>query len=237
MACHYLITMGNQTNDFYEQSTLVQQAYWHQVYQHFTTGKINAMPSWINREKNRSSSHSLCATRIVDTSIFGEMQRVAYDIVFNHFSSSKQNPLRVLIMSVAGTGKSQMQGLLLYHEFKKVVKLTVNQRVQGSDIEESNFRALLTQARYGVSTMSEWESLIFRTPHKVNNINDFRQHSVRLCYHKEKVAELNMSKLKSLNQPIAMIKARHSLGAQTLSADDMGGLEPVITCQKVPKSC
>ena len=49
-----------QTNDFYEQSTLVQQTYWHQVYQHFTTEEINAMPSWINREKNRSSSHSLC---------------------------------------------------------------------------------------------------------------------------------------------------------------------------------
>lgn len=45
-----------QTNDFYEQSTLVQQAYW--VYQHFTTEEINAMPSWINREKNSSSSHS-----------------------------------------------------------------------------------------------------------------------------------------------------------------------------------
>ena len=50
------------------------------------------MPSWINREKNRSSSHSLCSTRIVDTSTFSEMQRVAYDIVFNHFSSSEQNP-------------------------------------------------------------------------------------------------------------------------------------------------
>ena len=70
---------------------------------------------------------------------------------------------------------------------------------------------------------------MFRTPHKVNNINDFRQHSVRLCYHKEKVAELNMSKLKSLNQPIAIIKA------QTLSADDMGGLEPVIYLSKGAK--
>ena len=44
-----------------------------------------------------------------------------------------------------------------------------------------------------------------------------------------------MSKLKSLNQPIAMIKARHSLGAQTLSADDMGGLEPVIYLSKGAK--
>ena len=35
--------------------------------------------------------------------------------------------------------EKQMQGLLLYHEFKKVVKLTVNQRFQGSDIKQSNF--------------------------------------------------------------------------------------------------
>ena len=67
-----------QTNDFYEQSTLVQQAYLHQVYQHFTTDEINVMPSWIHRQKNRSSSHSLCSTVIVDTSTFSEMQRVAY---------------------------------------------------------------------------------------------------------------------------------------------------------------
>ena len=64
------------------------------------------MPLWINREKNRRSSHSLCSTRIVDTSTFSEMQRAAYDIVFNHFSSREQNPLRLLIMGVAGTGKS-----------------------------------------------------------------------------------------------------------------------------------
>ena len=95
-----------QTNDFYEQSTLVQQAYWHQVYQHFTTKEINAMPSWINREKNRNSSHSLCSTRIVDTSTFSEIQQAAYDIVFNYFSNVEQNPLRLLIMDVAGTGKS-----------------------------------------------------------------------------------------------------------------------------------
>lgn len=314
------------------------------------------MPLGINREKNKSSPNSLCSTRIVDTSTFSEMQQVAYDIVFNHFSNSLQKPLRPLIMGVAGTGKSyvicflrnllqtkcralaytgkasfndhgvtlhsflnlplgskrncdlkgiplqqlqtnvenvqyliideysfvgqsllgwidsrcrqvtgrtdttfggisvilvgdiaqlppvgdnplyhslpktekQMQSLLMYYEFKKVVKLTVNQRVQGHDIEQSNFRELLTRACYGDSTMSDWQSLIFRTPDKVNNIDDFRKHSVRICYHKEKIAELNMSKLKSLNELIAMIKARHSCGAENLSADDMGGLEPAI---------
>lgn len=131
--------------------------------------------------------------------------------------------------------EKQIQGLLLYREFKKVVKLTVNQRVQGNDIEQSNFRELLTRARYGESTISDWQSLISRTPDKVHNINDFTNHSVRLCYHKEKVAELNMSKLKCLNEPIAIIKARHSIGAQTLSSDDMGGLEPVIYLAKGAK--
>lgn len=76
------------------------------MYQHFTTEEISAIPSWIKKEKNRSSSYSLYSTRIVDTSTFSEMQRVAYDIVFNHFSNSEQNPLRLLIISVAETGKS-----------------------------------------------------------------------------------------------------------------------------------
>ena len=41
-----------------------------------------------------------------------------------------------------------------------------------------------------------------------------------------------MAKLQSLNQPVATVKARHSGGAQTLSSDEMGGLEPVIYLTK-----
>ena len=66
-------------------------------------------------------------------------------------------------------------------------------------------------------------------------MNKFENNSVRLCYHKEKVAELNISRLKSLGQPIPIIKARHSIGAQTLSADDMGGLEPIVYLSKGAK--
>ena len=83
--------------------------------------------------------------------------------------------------------------------------------------------------------MSDLQSLIFRTPHKVNNVNDFRQHSLRLCYHKEKVAELNMSKLKSLNQPIAMhvtLLVHKLLVLMTWGASSL-----LFTCQKVQKSC
>ena len=352
-----------QTTDTCEQSTPVPHAYWHQVYQHFTNEEINAMPTWINREKNKSSAQYSCETRTIDTSTFSKMQQVAYQIVSDHFTSGEQNPLRFLIMGVAGTGKSylidslrnllqgkckvlaytgkasfnvngvtlhsllklpigskrhcdlkgiplqqlqsnlenvqyliideysfvgqsllgwidnrcrqatgrtdmtfggisvilvgdiaqlppvgdkplyhsmpktekQIQGFFLYHEFKKVVKLTVNQRVQGNNIEQSNFREILTRARHGESNESDWHSLISRTPDKVDNLNDFEKNSVRLCYHKEKVAELNMTRLKSLGQPIAVIKARHSIGAQKLSADDMGGLEPIVYLSKGAK--
>ena len=352
-----------QTTDTCEKSTPVPHAYWHQVYQYFTNDEINAMPTWINREKNKNSAHHSCETRIIDTSTFSRMQQVAYQIVSNHFASGEQNPLRFLIMGVAGTGKSylidslrnllqekckvlaytgkasfnvngvtlhsllklpigskrhcdlkgiplqqlqsnlenvqyliideysfvgqslfgwidsrcrqasgrtdmtfgsisvilvgdiaqlppvgdkplyhsmpktekQIQGFLLYHEFKKVVKLTVNQRVQGNNIEQSNFREMLTRARHGESTESDWHSLISRTPDKVHNVNEFEKNSVRICYHKEKVTELNIRRLKSLGQPIAIIKACHSIGAQTLSADDMGGLEPIVYLSKGAK--
>lgn len=56
--------------------------------------------------------------------------------------------------------------------------------------------------------------------------------SVRLSYLKSSVAEINIAKLKALNHPIATIKARHSGGAQNLSSDEMGGLEPVIYLAK-----
>ena len=83
--------------------------------------------------------------------------------------------------------EKQIQGFLLYHEFKKIVKLTVNQRVQENDIEQSNFREMLTQARHGESIELDWHSLISRTPDRVHNINDFENNSARLCYHKEKL--------------------------------------------------
>ena len=97
-----------QTTDTCEKSTPVPHAYWHQVYQYFTNDEINAMPTWINRERNKNSAHHSCETRIIDTSTFSRMQQVAYQIVSNHFASGEQNPLRFLIMGVAGTGKSYL---------------------------------------------------------------------------------------------------------------------------------
>ena len=49
----------------------------------------------------------------------------------------------------------QVQGLLMYHQFKTAVSLTENQRVKGNNAEQTNFRELLTRARNGDSTESD----------------------------------------------------------------------------------
>lgn len=76
------------------------------MYQHFTNDEINAMPTWINREKNKSSAHSSCEIRIRDTSTFSKMQQVAYQIVSNHFASGEQNPLAFLLWVLRGQDKA-----------------------------------------------------------------------------------------------------------------------------------
>ena len=122
----------------------------------------------------------------------------------------------------------QIQGHLIYKEFKQVVTLSVNHRVDGKSNDQACFRDLLNRACNGESTIADWQTLLSRAPENVTNIEEFLTSSVRLSYLKSKVAEMNLVKLKNLNQPIATIKTRHSGGAQTVSSDEMGELEPVI---------
>lgn len=116
----------------------------------------------------------------------------------------------------------------MYKEFKQVVTLTINQGVDGNSNDQCLFRELLLRARNGESTLADWHTLLTRTPENVTDLEEFISSSIRLSYLKSKVAKFNMAKLRSLNQPIATIKARHPSGAQTLSSDEMGGLELVI---------
>ena len=111
----------------------------------------------------------------------------------------------------------QIQGHLIYQEFKQVVTLSVNHRVDGKSNDQDCFRA-----RNGESTIADWLTLLSRTPENVTNIEETLTSSVRLSYLKSKVAEMNLNKLKSLNHPIATIKACHSGGAQMLSSDEIG---------------
>ena len=124
------------------------------------------------------------------------------------------------------------QGHQAYHMFDKVVKLTVNQRVQGMTSEQVQFRDLLLRLRKGDSTVDDWKLLLTRQPSNVTNLCDFED-STRLFYSNEQVGNYNHEQLTKLEHPIAHINARHSSAlAKKISSDDMSGLEPVVFLAK-----
>ena len=124
------------------------------------------------------------------------------------------------------------QGYQAYHMFDKVVKLAVNQRVQGMTSEQVQFRDLLLRLRKGESTVNDWKLLLTHQPSNITNLCDFED-CTRLFYSNEQVANYNHEQLTKLENPIAHINARHSSPlAKKISSDDMSGLEPVVFLAK-----
>ena len=124
------------------------------------------------------------------------------------------------------------QGHQAYHMFDKVVKLTVDQRVQGMTSEQVQFKDLLLRLHKGDSTVDDWKLLLTRQPSNITNLCDFED-STRLFYSNEQVANYNHEQLTKLGHPIAHINARHSSAfAKKISSDDTSGLEPVVFLAK-----
>ena len=101
------------------------------------------------------------------------------------------------------------QGYQAYRVFSKVVKLTVNQRVQGITSEQVQYRDLLLRLRKGESTVDDWKLLLTRQPSNITNLCEF-EHATRLFYSNQQVAYYNHEQLIQLEQPTAHINARHS---------------------------
>ena len=101
------------------------------------------------------------------------------------------------------------QGYLTYKMFDNVVKLDVNQRVQGHSPEQTRFRESLLRLRKGKSTTNDWKLLLTRQPSNVDNLSEFKD-ATRSFYSNEDVGNYNHEKLIKLQQPVAQITARHS---------------------------
>ena len=120
------------------------------------------------------------------------------------------------------------QGHLAYLMFNNVIKLSVNQRVQGTNPEQSQFRDLLMRLRTGDCTEQDWKLLLTRQPSNTTNLTEF-QNATRLYFSNEEVANYNFEKLSALHNPIACINARHSSDlAKKASPDEMAGLKPCV---------
>ena len=101
------------------------------------------------------------------------------------------------------------QGYQAHHMFDKVVKLTLNQRVQGMTSEQVQFRDLLLRLRKGDSIVDDWKLFLTRQPSNVTNLCDFED-STRLFYSNKQVSNYKHEQLTQLEHPIAHINARHS---------------------------
>ena len=127
------------------------------------------------------------------------------------------------------------QGYLTYQMFDKVVKLNINQRVQGDNPEQIEFRELLLRLRKGDSTVSDWKLLLTRQPTNVDNLTEFKG-AVRFFYSNEQVANYNYDQLVKLQEPVVQISARHSsVAAKKITADEFSGLQPLVFLAKGAK--
>ena len=93
--------------------------------------------------------------------------------------------------------------------FDNVVKLNVNQHVQGNNPEQTCCRELLLRPRKGESTVDDWKLLLTRQPTKVDNFLEFN----------------NATRLFKLQEPIAQISARRSTATdKRISSDEFSDL-------------
>ena len=88
------------------------------------------------------------------------------------------------------TGPIGEQGNIAYLMFDKVVRLSVNQRVQGSSAMQLAFKNLLMRLRTGDSTEQVWQLLFSRQPSLVANLNEFDD-AIKLFYGNDDVAAYN----------------------------------------------
>ena len=119
--------------------------------------------------------------------------------------------------------------------FDKVVKLNVNQRVQGISTEHEEFRNLLLRLRKGESTYEDWQILLSRQPSYIVDISQFND-AIRLFYGNELVATYNYEQLVKTAQSIAQTNPSHSsLQAKKIPCDEMSGLHPTVYLAKGAK--
>ena len=89
-----------------ECSVLAPKGYWHIVTGRFDEDQLNSVVSSSANQKSVNNPQWQIPTRIVDISSFSTNQRLAYNIVCDHFHRSDNEPVFLLIKGIAGQGKA-----------------------------------------------------------------------------------------------------------------------------------
>jgi hypothetical protein len=124
---------------------------------------------------------------------------------------------------------SNATGHALYNQFKTVVKLDSNMRIDASDTDRSSLLNFQEHLRDGAINQSDFDFAASRTQEALGD--DFARFNgpdaVHILMTNNAVAKRNNEVLKSLNQSIIKVEARHSgRGASQAPADKAGLLLP-----------
>ncbi len=119
-------------------------------------------------------------------------------------------------------------GSVNYHQFNYAITLDQVMRQAGENEAPKLFRGILLRLRNGELSVADWKQLMKQTLTEIDDPTVFNN-AIHLFPSTAAVAEYNVAKLRSIGQPVAVIKAVHSgPGASKVSSDDAGGLEPVV---------
>ena len=72
----------------------------------YTEEQIGNMPTWIKDTKENFFIQQSNLETIFNVDSLNEAQRIAYDIVFEHFTSNESEQLLLILTGLAGSGKS-----------------------------------------------------------------------------------------------------------------------------------
>ena len=128
-----------------------------------------------------------------------------------------------------GQGLSHV-GQATFAAFNQGVVLEKVERVAGDSPEQQHFRGLLSRLRNGEVTPDDWTTLMTRSVHQMSMEEQagFKDVLMLTSTHAAE-AQLNEDALRRLGVPIARMEAVNSgPGAQTLKAEDAGGLQNIL---------
>ena len=130
--------------------------------------------------------------------------------------------------------KDLLAGRNAYYSFNKTVVLNQVMRQQGEDSESVNFRALLSELKEGSVSYSSWQLMLTRLKLTLT-LSEKQQFStaVRIFPTKAAVQQHNLYRLKTDNQPVLYLKAKHNCStAVKVSAEDADNLSAELYLSK-----
>ena len=102
--CLSELNIQNTANDA-ESSVSAPKGYWHTVTERFDEEQLNSVVSWLANQKSLNNPQWQMPARIVDISSFSINQRLAYNIVCDHFHRSDKEPVLLLVKGIEEQGK------------------------------------------------------------------------------------------------------------------------------------